>query len=177
MFAANNPKAYRVFIQSFLGVLIAILLSLTACANEVQGEGGLGDVGLKATDSSGCYLSDERENVAGSTIGLMVAMYGSNSLLDDEIILKTINQAVKSGCNIEEPDSMGLSPLNAAILFNSPELVSFLLSLGANPTNAITSQKQSLNGLNSFQFVEQLDKKQSNWSAVKAVLAEYKKDL
>lgn len=53
-------------------------------------------------------------------------------------------------------DNLGLTPLNAAILFNEPELVSFLISKGSDPKKIIRSPKQYLNGLNSYQLLELL---------------------
>jgi len=53
--------------------------------------------------------------------------------LGPETALKIIDVAIGAGCDIDEPDALGLSPLNAAILYNEPVLVRRFLEGGANP--------------------------------------------
>lgn len=148
-------------------VLVAALFSLIVASNLYASEASLKSIGLETTDASGCYLTDGNESFP--TIGAMVAAFGTPGLRS-EVVLEIISIAAKSGCNIHTPDSAGLSPLNAAILFNEPDLVSLLLGYGADPYRKITSSKESLNGLDSFAFIELLIKKKQDRTEIKSIL-------
>lgn len=109
--------------------------------------------GLHLTDDTGCYVSDG-ESVT-PTIVLMTAAY-NRPALDNGEVLDIINTAITAGCRIDEADEMGMSPLNAAILYNEPELVALFLRNGADPYLKISSAKPSVDQLNSFGFLELL---------------------
>jgi hypothetical protein len=64
-------------------------------------------------------------------------------------------------------------PLNAAILFNQPELIPMLLSKGADPERKIVSAKATLNGMNSCQLADFLDKGKQGRQEIKNILANY----
>lgn len=147
---------------------IWILLLFLALSWNVYGdEISLKSIGLEAADSAGCYVKNGEEKLP--TIGAMVALYGTPGL-DNDVIIKIIDSAVKSGCNIHEPDNMGLSPLNAAILFNNSKLVLLLLNYGADPKLIISSSKPQINGLNSYEFAAYLTSKNQNREEISNVL-------
>ena len=133
--------------------VFSILFFLTSTLH--ASEGSLRSVGLETTDSSGCYVTDGKGMVA-PTITVMVEAYGKHPRLSNDRILSVIQVASNAGCDMHVTDNVGLTPLNAAILFNEPELVSFLISKGSDPKKIIRSPKQYLNGLNSYQLLELL---------------------
>lgn len=111
--------------------------------------------GLQLTDDTGCYVSDG--DSVTPTIVLMTGAY-NRPALDNGQVLGIINTAIAAGCRIDETDEMGMSPLNAAILYNEPELVALFLQNGADPYLKISSAKPSIDQLNSFEFLELLSK-------------------
>ncbi|WP_415845005.1 hypothetical protein ACMYUJ_19785 [Stutzerimonas zhaodongensis] len=115
----------------------------------------LASMGLRTTDATGCRLTDGR-GFEAPTIVLMAGAYRERSLKSD-MALKIIDVAIAAGCDIDGPDALGLSPLNAAILYNEPVLVKRFLDGGANPYAKIASQKQMLNGKDSFEFLDLLE--------------------
>lgn len=131
----------------------------------------LGSVGIEASDKTGCHLSDGEKPI-GNTIGLMVDAYGNHPKLENETILKIINIAIEAGCNIDETNPLGLSPLNSAILLNHPILVKLLLEHGANPRLKIFSPKKVINGKNSFDLYKLL-KAKKDMSAIGNILVGY----
>ncbi|VXC48738.1 conserved exported hypothetical protein [Pseudomonas sp. 9Ag] len=130
----------------------------------------LAAVGLRTTDATGCHLTDGR-GFEAPTIVLMAGAFREPSL-GPETALKIIDVAIGAGCDIDEPDALGLSPSNAAILYNEPVLVRRFLEGGANPYAKIISQKKLLNGNNSFEFLELLEArdKRRNRQALRKVL-------
>lgn len=151
--------------------LLSCLLVCSALATAGEGE-GLSAMGLRTTDPSGCFTTDGRS--VWPTISLMVAAYGDPKVKND-VVLKVVDRAIKSGCDISAPDAAGLSPLNAAILYNEPVLVGFLLERGADTSKRIASPKEHLNGLDSLEFVDLLmtKDKAKDRQAVKLLLEKH----
>jgi hypothetical protein len=73
---------------------------------------------------------------------------------------------------------MGMSPLNAAILHNVPELVALFLQNGTDPRLKISSAKPSIDPLNSFEFIDLLGKSMPaiDLKAVRRELVHYRKE-
>lgn len=134
-----------------LTVVVAGLLSCDGWAES------LASFGLRTTDASGCRLTDGR----GFEAPTIVLMAGAYDKLTQEaaVVLKVIDTAIASGCDVDEADELGLSPLNAAILYNEPILVERFLQAGADPQRRIVSTKASINGLDSFEFLRLLESK------------------
>lgn len=130
--------------------------------------------GLRATDETGCYLTDG--SFIGPTIVLAAGLYHEPGFPKDRA-LKIIDVALSSGCNIEEPDETGSTPLVASIIYNEPELAEFLLEKGANPYLKISSRKKYLNGLNSFEITEFLIRNQpsQNRAKIHSILKKHEK--
>ncbi len=137
--------------MQFRVLILCLLVASAARAEDVQK-----DHGLQAMDERGCVLGNA--GMQAPTLTLMAAAY-SESEARKEMALAQMKQALEAGCPVDEPDQMGLSALNGAILYNEPVLVKLLLEQGANPKRKIVSPKTTLNGLDSFAFLDLLDKR------------------
>ncbi|MFL1466748.1 hypothetical protein [Marinobacter sp. HN1S83] len=151
--------------------LVAAFLVL-AVSNSWASSESLRSVGIEASGKDGCYLSDGKR-VLGPTIGLMVDAYDHHPRLPNETIEAVIQTAIDAGCNLNEQNSAGLSPLNSAILLNHSKLVQLLLSNGANPNLEIESSKKFIDGKDSFALYEFL-KARKEMSYIGEVLAGYR---
>lgn len=137
--------------MQFRVLILCLLVASAARAEDVQK-----DHGLQAMDERGCVLGNA--SMQAPTLTLMAAAY-SEAEARKEMALAQMKQALEAGCPVDEPDQMGLSALNGAILYNEPVLVKLLLEQGANPKRKIVSPKTTLNGLDSFAFLDLLDKR------------------
>lgn len=109
--------------------------------------------GFHFVDSQECHI--ESNNISSPLIVYLVKGYDLE-ITNDQIFLSEIRDAVERGCDVDEPDSDGLSPLNTAILFSQLEVIDELIVLGAKPNLVINSPKKSISGKNSFEFSEWL---------------------
>ncbi|AEF21121.1 hypothetical protein [Pseudomonas fulva] len=137
--------------MQFRVLILCLLVAGAAHAEDVQK-----DHGLQPMDERGCVLGNA--GMQAPTLTLMAAAYGESEARKD-MALKQMKQALEAGCPVDEPDQMGLSALNGAILYDEPVLVKLLLEHGANPKRKIVSPKTTLNGLDSFAFLDLLDKR------------------
>lgn len=147
-------------------ILAACLLATSLLhAEDVQK-----DHGLQPMDERGCVLGNA--GMQAPTLTLMAAAYGESETRKD-MALAQMKQALAAGCPVDEPDQMGLSALNGAILYDEPELVKLLLASGADPKRKIVSPKTTVNGLDSFAFLDLLDKRDGkrDRKAIRALLA------
>lgn len=133
----------------------------------------LASFGLRTKDKNPCRLTDGR-GFEAPTIVLMTGAYDKLSK-DKVAVLKVIDTAINAGCDIDEPDELGLSPLNAAILYNEPVLVEHFLQAGADPYRRIVSSRASIDGLDAFEFLHMLMNKVPNQdrTPLRAVLERY----
>jgi hypothetical protein len=131
-------------------MVIALLLAGIGMAHA----DALTSFGLRAADPAGCTLTDGK-GFEAPTIVLMISAYGDQA--GGAFALELIDKAIAAGCEIDEPDQMGLSPLNAAILYNEPVLVERLLRAGANPDDRIVSSSKTIDGLNSSELLALLE--------------------
>lgn len=129
------------------------LLTLCLLAGVAHAEVAPNDHGLQIMDERGCVLGNA--SMQAPTLTLMTAAYGESEARKD-LALAQINQALDAGCPVDEPDQMGLSALNGAILYGEPVLVGLLLERGADPRRKIVSPKTTVNGLDSFAFLDLL---------------------
>ncbi|WP_156152627.1 MULTISPECIES: hypothetical protein [Pseudomonas] len=145
-------------------VLVLCLLTSLAHAEDAQD-----DHGLQVIDERGCVLGNA--SMQAPTLTLMAAAYGESPARKD-MALAQMKEALQAGCPVDEPDQMGLSALNGAILYDEPELVKLLLEGGADPRRKIVSPKATLNGLDSFAFLELLGKRDGkrDRKAIRALL-------
>ncbi len=149
-----------------LAIVVCALLSGNAWSDS------LASFGLRTKDKNPCRLTDGR-GFEAPTIVLMTGAY--DKLSKDKIaLLKVIDTAINAGCDIDEPDELGLSPLNAAILYNEPALVERFLQAGADPYRRIVSSRASIDGLDAFEFLHRLMTKapSQNRQAVASLLEE-----
>lgn len=152
--------------------LVAAFFALTV-SNSWASLESLRSVGIEASGKDGCHLSDGKR-VLGSTIGLMVDAYDDHPRLPNETILAVIQTAIDAGCNVNEPNAVGLSPLNSAILLNHPKLVQLLLSNGAKPNLKIESSKKLIDWKDSFELYELLKTRKEMSSYIGEALAGYR---
>lgn len=151
--------------------IVIAFLAFTASQSLASPE-SLRSVGIETSGKDGCYLSNGKA-ILGTTIGLMVDAYDDHPKLSNETIVTVIQTAIDAGCDINEPNNAGLTPLNAAILLNHSVLVELLLKHGARPELKIESQKKFIHGKNSFELYEFLKTKRE-MPKVGQALARYK---
>ena len=134
----------------------------------------LASFGLRTKDKNACRLIDGKDFEA-PTIVLMAGAYDKLSR-EKVVVLKVIDTAINAGCDIDEPDELGFSPLNAAILYNEPVLVERFLQAGADPYRRIVSSKTSIDGLDAFEFLHMLITKapSQDRTALRAILDRYR---
>ncbi|MBY6194571.1 ankyrin repeat domain-containing protein [Marinobacter hydrocarbonoclasticus] len=152
--------------------LVAAFFALTV-SNSWASLESLRSVGIEASGKDGCHLSDGKR-VLGPTIGLMVDAYDDHPKLPNETIQAVIQAAIDAGCNFNQKNAVGLSPLNSAILLNHPKLVQLLLSNGANPNLKIESSKKFIDGKDSFALYEFLKTRKEMSSYIGEALAGYR---
>ena len=116
------------------------------------------EMGVEAVDEKGCVLRFVSGDQTIQALQLAVNVYGQNGV-DDDMIVSEINRVIDSGCPVNEADEQGLTPLNAAILFNEPALVELLLSKGADPDKKILRPGKITDGMNSYEFADMLAEK------------------
>jgi len=151
-----------------LAIVVCALLSGNAWSDS------LASFGLRTKDKNPCRLTDGR-GFEAPTIVLMTGAYDKLSK-DKVAVLKVIDTAINAGCDIDEPDELGFSPLNAAILYNEPALVERFLQAGADPYRRIASSKASIDGLDAFEFLQMLMTKvpSQDRTALRTVLDQYR---
>ncbi len=151
---------------------LAIVVCGLLCGNAWADS--LASFGLRTKDGNVCRLTDGKDFEA-PTIVLMTGAYDKLSG-DKVVVLKVIDTATNAGCDIDEPDELGFSPLNAAILYNEPVLVERFLQAGADPYRRIVSSKASIDGLDAFEFLHMLIAKvpSQDRTALRAVLGRYR---
>ncbi len=109
---------------------------------------------VKALDERGCLLSvsNGKETLTQSTLDFVASHYDEPGIRRD-VLLQIAQTALTAGCPANaDADAAGMTPLNAAILFNRPELVALLLTYGADPKRPIVRPGKASNGWNSYQL-------------------------
>jgi len=154
-------------IAAGLAIMVCGLLTGNAWSDS------LASFGLRTKEKNPCRLTDGR-GFEAPTIVLMAGAYDKLSR-DKAAVLKIIDTAINAGCDIDEPDELGLSPLSAAILYNEPALVERFLQAGADPYRRIASTKASIDGLDAFEFLQMLMTKVpgQDRTALRAILDRY----
>lgn len=125
------------------------LVALLALADSSQA-----DPGIKVIDERGCLLGLTTGGKIRTqpTLGFVGAHYDEPGIRR-EVLLQMAQTALAAGCPADEPvDTGGLTPLNAAILFNRPDLVALLLRYGADPQRPIRRPGKASDGWNSYQL-------------------------
>lgn len=105
-----------------------------------------------------CTVPGGGENGNKPVINYIVAGYGEPTT-DDEYAERLIVTYQASGCDINEYDTTGLTPLHDAILFSQPELVRFLLANGADPGVPTRTRRAWDHGLGAAEFALLIDDK------------------
>lgn len=108
---------------------------------------------LKTTEGMPCHLQ-----YLGQTEPVIAFVASAFDVLGVDLAstLAALKYNLDNGCSIEEEDSAGTSPLNVAVLIGSPEMLTFFLDEGADPTKIISRARPYANGKNSYQFAQLL---------------------
>lgn len=111
---------------------------------------------IRAAASNGdCYVTHEGRREP--TIALTASAYDLPDS-DKQEVQALISAFVEHGCSVDQPDSAGMSPINVSVLTAEPELLRFLLKVGANPSKRISGSRPWANGKNSVEFAQALNK-------------------
>lgn len=101
---------------------------------------------MQYADELGCFI------IHGDEVRPVMPLLVSSDGLPDvshEHVIAALNDALARGCDINQPDLIGLSPLNTAILQGNVTLVRYLVEKGADPTLSISSPNAEIDGLDS----------------------------
>jgi len=134
------------------------------------------DIGLEllrtAAEKGDCAIPYEGKQEPA--VALTASAYDLPSVSPQEVI-QLLDRFIGNGCSIHAADSNGTSPVNVAVLSTQPELLTYLLEKGADPTTTIVSARQWANGKNSLEFAELIfrTKPSSSRAAVVDILKRY----
>lgn len=134
----------RAFLFPTLGLIALLALADSSQANP----------GIRVVDERGCLLglTTGGQTRTQPTLDFVGAHYDEPGMRW-EVLLQMAQTALAAGCPADEPlDTGGLTPLNAAILFNRPDLVALLLRYGADPQQPIRRPGKASDGWNSYQL-------------------------
>ena len=115
-------------------------------------------VKLSQQGEHGCTLPGSGQTGGKRVINFIVAGYGEPST-DDGYAKRLILDYQAYGCDINEYDATGLTPLHDAILFSQPEMVRFLLEIGADSAVPTRTRRPWDHGLNASGFASIVDDK------------------
>lgn len=135
--------------------LSAVLTAANLGAEEYSS--ALSSDGLTYTDTQECHVKIAGRDETFAVIPMLVAAHSFPENNQQEIML-ALDTTLSHGCDISEPDQAGLQPLNAAILFHDLAMVRYLLQKGADPYLPIHKANSQIDGLNSFEFLQQIQK-------------------
>ena len=111
---------------------------------------------MQYADEQRCFI------IAGDEVRPVMPLLVSSDGLPDVVhdhVLAALDDALVRGCDINQPDLLGLSPLNTAILQGNIALVRYLVEHGADPTLPISSANEEIDGLNSAGLLDILSKR------------------
>ncbi|MBA1225294.1 hypothetical protein [Stutzerimonas stutzeri] len=133
----------RFFTSLFLVVLIVPTVSSAS------------DVELErfriAAEKGDCAISFEGKQEPA--VALSASTFDLPTVSQQEVI-QLLDRFIGHGCSIHAADSNGVSPVNVAVLTSQPELLTYLLKKGGDPTARIVSSRQWANGKNSLELAE-----------------------
>lgn len=149
------------------------LVALLALAGSSQAEPG-----VRVIDGRGCLLglTAGGQTQTQPTLSFVGANYDEPGM-SRKMLLQMAQTALAAGCPADEPvDAGGLTPLNAAILFNRPDLVALLLRYGADPERRIERPGRASDGWNSYLLQAFLKQKRPlDRSAIDRLLEEHRR--
>ena len=101
-----------------------------------------------------------------SVVGAAIANYDGSSARQRQVIRDLVATLIDNGCSPNQYGEDGLTPLMGAVLEGNPELVSMLLSLGADPLLRVKAsnpgvpyfreQRKAALGMNVLEFAQWL---------------------
>lgn len=147
----------------FAPLLALVFLSTTVLAAPPP---AISEVTIRYSDPARCHV--QMSNTApfsGSWVHFLVVEH-SYSLFgfSQQEVEKELIQALQRGCSTEEHDLTGLTPLQAAIMFNDAEMAEILLKHGADPYALLDrgGKSSKAHGKNSFEFFELLEQAEAS---------------
>lgn len=151
-------KHQQRFKKSILGAIFMALGLLEVKAQEVDENTAPQQalalmLDLQYADEQQCFVIDGDKVLP--VMPLLVSVDGLDAVAHEKVV-QALEATLARGCDIHQADLMGLTPLNTAILHKNLALMDYLLDQGANPWLEIDSPKETLNGLNSLQFLDLL---------------------
>lgn len=181
MFMAKNIQPLLLFLAVFMTT--SLWAEETSSAQSESSEQSLLlDSLLEYTDKQECHVKIAGRDGIFAIIPMLVAAHSFPENNQTEIMV-ALHTTLNHGCDISEPDQAGLQPLNAAILFHDLVMVRYLLQQGADPYLPIHRPDSPVDGLNSFEFLQQIKKAEQlkktlqaprDFSAIEAVLNLYR---
>lgn len=106
----------------------------------------LGDYAFKTCASPEPYMPH---------LSWLMALYGEPDF-NNEHILTAMQLMIDNGCDIDDHQHAGMSPLHEAILLKHDEVIRFLLLNGADKNNLINRPGRKSDQLNSIEFAHLL---------------------
>jgi len=100
-----------------------------------------------------CTLSFAKKKDTGPAISFLIAAYGGEHV-DNSRVETYITRFIEQGCSVDALDQAGMTPLHAAVLFNQPRLVKFLLDNNADMRIKINRPGKRVDGMQPLKFAK-----------------------
>ena len=126
---------------------------------------------MQYADELGCFIihGDEVRPV----MPLLVSSDGLPDVVHDHVVA-ALDDALARGCDINQSDLNGLSPLNTAILQSNVALVTYLIEHGADAAAPISSMSEEIDGLDSLGLLDILSERapeqEAIWQQIRDIL-------
>ena len=182
MFGLFRVKQYRL---KGTALIFACMVSTTVTAqnsgsqpSSAQNAGELVQqamMDMQYADEQGFFVINGDE--VRPVMPLLVSSDGLPDVAHDHVIA-ALDDALARGCDINQPDLTGLSPLNTAILQSNVKLVRYLVEHGADPALSISSSSEDISGLDSNGLLDVLSERapdqEANWQQMRDLIGAQK---
>lgn len=118
---------------------------------------------MQYADEQGCFI------INGDEVRPVMPLLVSSDGLPDvahEHVIAALDDALARGCDINQPDLTGLSPLNTAIVQSNVTLVRYLIEHDADPALLISSASGDISGLDSHGLLDVLSERAPEHEAI-----------
>ena len=109
-----------------------------------------------------------KRNSSIPVVSYLVAGYGDKDL-DEETSDELIIWAIEQGCSVDSREDTGLLPIHAAIIFDQPRVLSFLLTLGADLNLKVVRAGSIIDGMSTKEFANFIVKKHPTVNSAKII--------
>ena len=147
----------------FAPLLALVFLSTTVLATPPP---AISEVTIRYSDPARCHV--QMSNTAPYSMPWIQFLVSEHNYslfgFSQQQVKNELISALQRGCSIEEHDLAGLTPLQAAIMFNDAEMANLLLKNGADPYALIDrgGKPSKAHGKNSFEFFELLEQAEAS---------------